>query len=434
MIRARRSRVVELVLVALLALAVGWVVQLQRHRPAPVGPVGVGPGSDFGLPVRITFRSGPDSIVVVRDNDRFVIVHPLRDRADPLFIAEMLRKVGELKAERVLGAESGAGYGLDGLGPVVRVTAAQGKAWALCLGGEAPAGSLVYARVGAPPSPVILLDRFTAQKYFVPKLSTLRDPTPTELRPGPIDSVAVLVPGRDLRAVRIGRDLWRTRVPAGIDIDPGMMNSVIRLLRDPTIVDFPPFSPDVLGLDPPRATWILSQGSRHDTVWVGRGTADQQGVYIRPARRLTPATIPSERFRNLVDGWPGLADRRLLRLPVDSVTVVGFPGRSVFFRREQGTWRRFPDGSVLSRAVALNQDLANLAALRWTRFPWPEEPPPGGAARLSVRLATPSAAETLFLAAPADTLGWARSTRAPLWGRVSLSTWTAWIYRATRGE
>jgi hypothetical protein len=281
-----------------------------------------------------------------------------------------------------------------------------------------------------------LLDRFTVRKYFYPELRTVRDPVPTALRPGPIDSVAVLVPGRELHAARISRELWRMRVPAGLEADPLVLNGVVRQLRDPSIIDYPPPSAPLrtLGLDPPRAAWVLCQGSRQDTVWVGHGAPDQQGVYILPAHREGPAVLSSEHFRSLVDGWPGLVDRRLLRLAMDSVTVVEFPGCSLSFHREQGTWRRYPGGSEMPRASALKQDLVNLAALRWTRYPLPEELPPRGAERLVVRLATPSKAETLALAAPVDTLGWARATHASRWGRVPAATWIAWSYHATRRD
>lgn len=436
MILGRRFRVVEFVLAALLLAAAGWVVQLQRNRPAPPGPVAVGPGPEFGPPVRLSFPSGSDSIVVIADGDRWAVVHPVRDRAAPLFIAELLRSVSKLKAERVLAGGVSGGYGLDGPGPALRLADATGRTWTLRLGDEAPTGSLVYARVGAPSAPSLLLDRFTVRKYFLPELRTVRDPSPTALRPGPIDSLVVLVPGRELRAARIDRDLWRIRVPAGLEADPAALNGVIRLLRDPTILDYPePAVPlHTLGLDPPRAAWILCQGSRQETVWVGHGTPDQLGVFIRPAHRLAPAVLSSERFPSLVGGWPGLVDRHLLRLAMDSVTVVEFPGRPLSFHRRQGTWRRYPGGNQIARASALEQDLTNLAALRWIRFPLPEEPPPQSAKRLFLRLATPSAAETLVLAAPADTLGWARSTHAPRWGRVPAAAWIAWSYRATRGE
>jgi hypothetical protein len=431
-----RYRLVELVLLALLLATVGWVVQLQRKRPAPAGPVAVGPGPEFGPPVRISFPSGSDSIVAEGQADEFAIIHPVRDRAAPLFLAEALRSISRLRAERVLAGGASGEYGLDGSGPTLRLEDAAGHTWALRLGDEAPAGSLVYARVGAPSAPPLLLDRFTVRKYLLPELQTVRDPSPTSLRPGPIDSVVVLVPGRELRAARIDRDLWRIRVPAGLKADPVALNGVVRLLRDPTILGYP--SPAVplstLGLDPPRAIWVLCQGLRRDTVRVGHGTPDQKGVFIRPAHRGVSAVLSSERFPSLVGGWPGLVDRHLLGLAIDSVAVVEFPGRPVSLRRERGVWRRYPGGKEMSRVPALEQDLANLAALRWTRFPLPEEPPPRSAARLLVRLGTPSAAETLILAAPADTLGWARATHAPHWGRVPASAWIAWSYRAARGE
>jgi hypothetical protein len=432
----QRFRVVELILLALLLAAVGWVVQLQRKYPTPADPLAVGPGPEFGPPVRISFPSERDSIVVTGKGDEYAITHPVRDRAAPLFLAEVLRSIRELKAERVLaGGESGR-YGLDGPGPALRLADAAGHTWTLRLGDEAPTGSLVYARVGAPSAPPLLLDRFTVRKYFFPELQTVRDPSPTALRPGPVDSVIVLVPGRELRAARINRDLWRISVPAGLEADPVALNGVVRLLRDPTILGYPPPAVPLatLGLDPPRAIWILCQGLRQDTVRVGHGTPDQQGVFIRPAHRGAPAVLSSERFPSLVGGWPGLVDRHLLDLVIDSVAVVEFPGRPISLRREHGIWRRYPGGNEMSRAPALEQDLANLAALRWVRFPVPEELPPRSAARLVVRLATPSVAETLVLAAPADTLGWARATHAPRWGRVAASAWIAWSYRAARGE
>ena len=419
MSRRRRTRVVELTLLAALLGAVAWVVQLQRRQPAPAGPVDVGPGPAFRSPARLSIPSGQDSVVLTNTGDDYVIVHPVRDRADPLFVAEVLRSIGTLTATRVLTGGAGGAYGLEGPGPTMRVTSAEGHTWALRLGDEEPTGSLVYARVGGPSAPPFLLDRFTVRKYFLPKLQTVRDPSPTALRPGPLDSVVVLVPGREFRAVRLDRDLWQLRVPAGLHADPAALNPAIRHLRDPNILDYP--SPAVplstLGLDPPRAVWILCQGARQDTVRVGHGTPDQRGVFILPARRRAAAVLSSERFPSLVSGWPGLVDRHLLRLAIDSVDVVEFPGSSVSFRREQGVWRRHPAGTALERASALEQDLTNLAALRWTRYPLPEDPPPRAAARLAVRLATSAAAETLILAAPAESLGWGRATHARRWGR-----------------
>ncbi len=436
--RSRRSpRVVEIFLLVVLLAAIGWVAQIRRKPPAPAGGVAVGPGSGFGPLASITFPAGRDSIVVTRmGDDDYTVIHPVRDRGAPLFLAEVIRSINSLKAERVLTAEDAGGYGLGGPGPALRLVDTAGRTWTLRLGEETPEGSLLYARLGDPSAPLLLLDRYTVRKYFQPELRTVRDPSATAMRTGPIDSVAALVPGRELHAARVGRELWRVRAPVGLDADPAALNGVVRHLRDPNITDFPPASAARadLGLDPPRASWILYQGARRDTVRVGYGTPDQRGIYILPAHRATPAVLSSEHFRRLVGGWPELVDRRLLRIAVDSVTVVEFPGRPYSFHREAGEWRRFPGGDRVLRGAALDQDLANLASLRWVRYPLPEEPPPQGAARLAVRLATPARAETLHLTAAADSLGWARATRAPRWGRVSAAAWIAWSYRAERGE
>jgi hypothetical protein len=424
----------ELLLLLLLAGAIAWVVQLRRQPPLPTGSALVGPGPGLGRPVRVVFLSSGDSVVVERTADGFAIVHPLRDRANPGFLEEVLRYVRDLKSERVLVDAAGA-YGLDGPGPGLRLADATGHSWILRLGDDVPAGSLVYARIGPSSEPPLLLDRFESRKFLQPELKTVRDPAPTDLRPGPVDSVAVLVAGRDFRAGRVERDRWLVRTPAGLRADPAPLNGVVQLLRDPTILEFPPEGPlAALGLDPPRATWILCQGSRRDTVRIGRATPTLAGVYILPSGRTLPAVLPSDRFRELVDGWPGLADRRLLRVPIDSVDVIEFPGRAASFRREAGTWRAYPGARELARAAALQQDLVNLASLRWRRYPEAAAAPPRDLARLAVRLATPARAETLFLAAPPDSEGWARATAAPRWGRVSPAAWSAWFHHATHGE
>lgn len=435
--RGRRLPWREALLLLGLAAAVAWVARLREERPVGPAPLPVALDPAFGVVARYEFTGAGGTLVAERRGEEFWIVRPIEDRADPMFFAELERHLQKLAPSRTLPDTAGGPFGLDPPRAEARMTNAEGETWALQIGDETPIGAQVYARAGGPGRPILLLDGFGVRRFLQPELNTLRDPVAAALRAGPADSLTVLVPGRELWARREPTaERWIAREPPDLELDAARVNQVVRLLRGPNLSGYPPWGvdPAQLGLASPRAVWVLHQAARHETVRVGRATSNLKGVFVFPSGRAYPAVLSSDHFRLLVDGWPALADRRLLTLPADSVWSVRFlEPASGGYRREAGAWRREADGEAAARPEALGEELRNLAQLQWRA--WPEtDAAPRSSGRLVIELRSETRAETLRLAAGTDSTAWARSTRRPVWGEIARTAWDTWSHRAANPE
>lgn len=427
--RVTRTSVTRAVLLLGFALAVVWATRSRRPAAETSHAAAVSAGPEFAAVHRLVFTSGGDSLVVARRGEAYWILHPFHDRADPLLVEEVRRQARSIAALRVLPDEVGPAFGLTPPRRRVAITDADGRLWSLRIGDPTPVGGQVYGALDGAGAPVVVLDEFTVGKFFAPADFTLRDPVPAPLRAGPPDSIEVRAGARSLRARRLGAERWVAREPAGLELDPLRINQVVQQLRGPNLIGFPrpPGDPIEHGLDAPRVIWILHQGDRAETVTVGRATPDGRGVYVRPSGRTLPAILGSDYFRQLVDGWPGLADRHLVRIVAGEIDTVSLlaprPGGS--YRRSAEGWVRDP-GAVPADAAMIERDVAALAALQWLR--WPDSPDRPAGPFLTLRLAGGGSAETLSLAG-GDTTGWARRGALPLWGPVSRLVWQTWEYR-----
>lgn len=425
------------ILLLALGVAAAWVLQLRRGPTSPVRSDALGPEEGLAPLKRVVFQAEGDSIVVVLEGEEYWITHPLRDRVDSFFMNELKRQVEQLRPRRVLPDSSGARYALD---PPLRrlwVEDIEGKRWGLALGDSSPVASEIYARRLLPRGGVVLLEGFSTRKYFGPPLSTIRDAVAAPLLPGPIDSLAVLSGDTGLRARRESRELWVAQQPPGLRVDPVRINSVVQALRSPTITGYPAdtISLAALGLDPPHSTWVLFQGSRAESVRVGRLMPGRQEVCILPSSRSEPAFIGGEIQKGLLGGWPALADLHLISIPAESIRAVEFlrPAAGAY-AREGKRWVRRPSGRAVEQLAALETELRNLTALQWTEYPVQERRPRVGAEQIALRVESAARAETLLLASPEGDEGLARSTGRPRWGRISTLPFQMWRYRAAHPE
>jgi hypothetical protein len=436
-LRRRFSRP-TLALLLLLLVVTAWVLHLRQGSHQIEETTALGPGAVLGEPDRFSFIGPEDSIVVVRRGEEFWAIHPLLDRADPVFMNEVTRTARELKPRRVLGTVAGIAYGLDPVTRMVMLRNRAGGVWGLALGDTSPVASSLYVRRLESTAPVVMIELFGARKYFTPVLSALRDPVTAPLKAGPVDSISALIPGHVLRARRESRERWISLAPAGLRLDPSRINQVVQALRSPSIEGFETFGAarDRLGLDPPRAVWVLHQGSLAESVLVGNLTADGTHCVVLPAHRSGAAWLGGELHEALTGGWEAMADRHLLSIPAESIRVVQFLGeaRAGSYEKSTSGWTREPGGRRVERRGALERELENLAALQWTRYPVATESPSAGARPLRLRLAGAAVCETLSLVPPRDSLGWASGSRPHLWGHVPALAWKTWRYRADHPE
>ncbi len=428
----------RLFLPLLLGAAVLWVYSLyrsQEHEPEEWSE----PRFETLEQIRrLVFHAGEDSVVVELVDGEFWITSPINDRADTFFMAELLRYIRTFRPSRILPDSLYVDVGLSPARSRVNLTVADGRSWSVDLGETSPIASQVYARIRPGGDGVLLLDHYSARRFLEPALTTLRDKTAAPSRPGPIDSVVVRVPDLQLHARRVHGHLWEATVPAGVPLHAPSLNSSVQELRAPVIMGFPGPGLDLreAGLDPPRAVWFIHQRARVESVGIGSGTPDGRSLYILPSGRDEPALLDIELERRLTGGWPALADLSLLQTGNSDWNAVRFLGRSdsAGLARVAGEWTLVPEGTVLADQEGLKRDLGNLAQLRWRSYPWPPETPPPSQDRITLELRSGALAETLELAAPIDSLAWARSSSRPLWGRITPFAFRTWTHRAGRPD
>src|SRR5690606_22011863 len=318
------------------------------------------------------FRAGTDSLVVERAGDEYRIVWPFTDRAAITRIKDVARNAAELKPTRVLADDTGR-YGLDPPRYSLTLEAASGRRWTLAMGDSSAVGAEVYARVVGDDAPVFLMRSFTVRRYFHPEPSWLRDPVALPLDSPVIDSLHVWNRTHPLRARREGADRWIAVSPPGLALDPLPINRTLRELRGPNLRGFEgEMTLSEAGLDPPRAKWIVHQGGRSESIAIGRFTDSTAGeIFVLPSGRTVVARMSSDFFRDLVDGWPALAETHLLVGSVDSLRAITFleGGDGGGCRKEAGIWLRDPSAVKVAGTRSLQSDLDNLLALRWQGYP-----------------------------------------------------------------
>jgi len=103
----------RIVLTVILLGLLAWFWVLRSGKPAEVDL------STYAAPAwvmkaeRIVYRSGEDSILVERRGDRFEIIHPISDHADPTRLLQTLQAAARLQPTRAMSSEDLAGFGLQ---------------------------------------------------------------------------------------------------------------------------------------------------------------------------------------------------------------------------------------------------------------------------------------------------------------------------------
>jgi hypothetical protein len=349
-----------------------------------------------------------------------------------------------------MSSEDLAGFGLQPPRHRLEISTPAGEIWSIAIGDTVPVGGRVYAHVEDPlaPNTVLLLREFGARRDFFPTADQLRDRVALPLQSPVVDSIEVTAGPYHLRAVRNSADYWIAEEPVGLELDPLPIHRALRQLRTPTIREFLPADADPAdyGFAPPRSTWIVFDGAHAETVRVGAATPEADGVYVIPAGRKAIGELPSDTYRELVDGWPGLASRRISYHTAPAIERIEFPGTEAAYVRSDSGWVRLPERRLVRNGPALVRDLENLLALQWEKYPLGREHPDISAESVRIRLVPDSTgaanaapfqpgSDLVTLAAHGEEgVAFARTDRRDLWGRVPENAFRIWSYRLSHPD
>jgi len=354
-------------LAAAVVLLIVWIRTRPGQRGAPVPaiapPLARGEGA---VAIGLVFTRPMERWAIEPQGDRWWIREPIRDLASARMVRELLRALEELEVRRFLATDSLARYGLDPPGLTLTVREAGGITRELRLGSTAPATGDTYATWSGLRG-VALIPSFIVARFFSSDLFVWRE---RELLPPmaqAVDSVWIARGRERLRAERTDAEQWRFLSPRDREADALSLERTVagfsRLSFGGFIDD--PAAWGSLGLDPPRATWVLFRGGRADTVRVG-AQIDPLTIVLKTGTR-PPGRAPAEFYRYLVGGLEALEARTTVAGDAAELAhlLLAGPGRARLYARSGSRWRvaEVPPGGAQARLEA--GSLADTVGLAW---------------------------------------------------------------------
>jgi hypothetical protein len=401
-VRGGRLRWVQWILIL---LAVLLLVLLMRSR-APESkrtslelwpcPLQKGQGASI---VAIHLLRDPSPLRIERRKGRWWIREPVEDLASVGMVRELLRALEGLEIHRLLDVDSLSDFGLDPPWAILSLQSSAGMELEMRVGDSAPASGDVYVTwTGL--SQVATVPRFLVSRFFSGELFLWREREMLPPGRAAIDSIWIAWPDAGARLERRGQDNWIFLEPADREAD-GLTceRAAAAFWRFPYTRffdnrrDWP-----ALGLDEPRARWIIFRGDGVDTLLIGRRLEETAMVVQRLGR--VPGAARADLYDLLTGGVAALESRALLRGRPRAVAVVLVVAQDAnrCYRRWREGWRAgvlapemlaeaergvMPDTATVAwRRIsdpALEGDLRNLFALRGDWVPGTvEERSPSG--------------------------------------------------------
>ena len=330
--------------------------------------------------VRVKAESG-DTTTVRKEGDSWRIVAPLAAEASSSDVSSLTAALEQLEIVRVVD-ENPPDLGEYGLAsPLIEIEFSASDASGsgrLLVGEQTPTGGNLYAKRGDAPR-VFLIPAY--QKNSLDQSTfDLRDKTLLDFERAKVEAVDISAGKRSLQFAKRDGD-WRLTSPISARADSGTVEGLVSRLEtaqvrsvateEPTAEELKKF-----GLEPPRASVTLNQGSARATVALGSET-DDGAVYARDLSRPTVFTVEKSLADELQKETDDFRRRDAFEFRAFNATRAELTrnGQAVVFERVKGegenaadSWRRqSPNPAEVDRSK-VETLLAGLADIRATSF------------------------------------------------------------------
>ncbi|MBW2072657.1 MAG: DUF4340 domain-containing protein, partial [Deltaproteobacteria bacterium] len=285
------------------------------------------------------------TIVLHKEND-WLIVEPVRTRADNFVVTGILATLQNMKAERrlELAKSSTADYGLDA--PLLQVAFETADSQhRLKIGAKTPVGNQFYALADDPTSVVLI--SAAAERVLNRTLFDLRQKEMFTFKAEQIDRLEVEQSGKKIAIGRRDKDNWTALLPAAakIRLKSTKVEELLHALlgtRASGFLDQGAVDLVGLGLQPPRARVRLFSKKKGQTLLLGN-IAREQGVYAKSDQIASVAIVNKDVLAKLPSSLADLQDRTLLSFATEQVRAislqVGAKSGTLERRKQEWSWQ-----------------------------------------------------------------------------------------------
>lgn len=336
-------------------------------------------------------------IECAKENEEWMLVHPLRARASYAAVQRLLTGLAELPRGEIITPEeraernlSYASYGLDH----PRASITYGDALhrqTIQIGRDAPLGPQLYIRVKSGDYIIATTTNLLALLPASP--SALRDRTLIRVPPDRVQRLEIYAGAKFVQLVRQEAGQWLIQQPVVRRASAGAILRWLDTLYHLSATDFVTDAPaDVApyGLDAPALKVTLWTGDKEPetTLLVGDGIRERSGlVYAKLAREPTVYAVSTNALPSLTVDADAICDRRITTWQPREVTSLEIKSATatLAISHENGEWQvkaprpwkaeREKVEAVLetwigAAAVAFLDGVTNLAALGLDKPAW----------------------------------------------------------------
>jgi hypothetical protein len=314
-----------------------------------------------------------ETIRFARENDTWMLVEPLRTKADPDFMRRFTEDLTSPQIERRLPRPDDLSkYGLDPPRFKVRLTDKEKTTQELLVGEKSPIGYQMYAMLSDADEVVMM--RALLETELGKKVEDYRDRAVIDVELDELRKVRITYGERSIELLRRDEE-WFIAGEPELRGDRMRIEDLITQLQTDRVVRFVDEQPEDLaqyGLDQPRASisfWIGDDMARKELLF---GAEDELGnVYARRGEYPNVFTVKRGAFEDLDKEVSDLRDHRVVRFDRDAITEVRIETdeQTIFLRKQdpEGWTMIEPAGQPVAQSE-VSSFLSDLDYLRCIDF------------------------------------------------------------------
>jgi hypothetical protein len=296
----------------------------------------------------VVFKRTKDTIDIKREGEEWMLLAPLKARADQSVVRDLITNLLTAKVDREIDPNPATltDFGLDS--PAADITLkVKGKSepLTLLLGGKSPTGVWVYGKTKDKPAVFVLPDFVLRDATKL--LADFRDKTILAFDRKDVAALEIRIDGDLLAAEPEGEMKWKITKPVSLPGDWEAVSDFLDKLRFARVKEFVAEAPRSLspyGLDHPARVTVSLRKEKDRTsqaLLFGKAEPAKQGVYAMRPGETSVLLVGEDLWKALPKNVAALRDKKILDYDREQVARLELesPKGKVLLARAGGKWQ-----------------------------------------------------------------------------------------------
>jgi hypothetical protein len=331
---------------------------------------------DFSDLIAISLQNGKEKIEIELKKDKngnWNIVSPVKDKASPDEIKNLVRTLENLKYKRIVEEDSKNldSYGIKKDGLRVDISDSQGEKQGITIGDDAPFGDSLYLKKMLDLS-VYLVDK-SIKSALEKKVYDLRNKKILAFSLDKLKEMKLSFPDENIVLKKVG-DVWKLTDPVQYDSNDEVLNEIYNSLRDLKIKEFVEEEGNLVkfGLDIPSFTLSLRYlpPLASEELHFGNKDEKKEGYYARKKGEKRVVLISGDFYKKVAKRPDKLRDQHILKFDRDKVERITLESydKEIVCEKRKNIWQLKKPKNLKADEFEISNFLYKLSSSKVKRF------------------------------------------------------------------